>query len=279
MKDKKYKITQEDVGKERLLVNQEPKEGTVSDRPEVFVGQNQIVEKIDILIKKANSSKKSLPHLLFVGELGMGKRTLAHILAQKLNVKITDASGFSIGNAGDLIGILTNLDERSILLINDIDTLSIILKEFLYPALDACQIDFVIDKGPYAKTIKFNLKPFTLIGTTSKPNKVDKNLIKRFYSIYKFGSYSEKDISHIIQNKFKLAAVRLDDEALNYLTEKITSGAARTISLIDRVIKFAEISDIKLITKNMIQECLNTIEDYENDSDQVNIDRSISGDV
>ncbi|HLD82687.1 MAG TPA: AAA family ATPase, partial [Candidatus Omnitrophota bacterium] len=126
-----------------------------------FVGQKDIVENLKVCISAAKQRKEPLEHILLSGPPGLGKTSLAHIIAHEMGSKITATSGPAIERAGDFIGILTNLDKGDILFIDEIHRLSKVVEEFLYPAMENFQIDFVIDKGPYAKTIKFNLKPFT----------------------------------------------------------------------------------------------------------------------
>lgn len=238
------------------------KDNALDALPDIFIGQEKILEKINTLIDKANKSNKPLPHLLFVGEEGAGKETLTKIIAKKLNAKITITYGASIELAGDFIGIVTNLKERDVLLIKDIDGLPIVVKEFLYPAMESCQIDFVIDKGPYAKTIKFNLKPFTLIGTTSNPKKLGDKLINLFYSVYNFSPYVGDNLLQIIQNKAKAKGINIDKETSKYFADKLGLTTKKTL-FIDKVIAFTTISDSKTITKEIIQEFLSTIETSE----------------
>ena len=155
-------------------------EGVLALKSSVFIGQKEILEKVDLLIKKVTASNKPLPHILFVGEDGMGKGTLAAIIARKLNSRVTVGCGGSIERLGDLIGILTILEDKDIFLIKDIDELKKTVAEFLIPALHSLRVEFVIDKGPYARKVIFNLKKFTCIATTSQPNKLKQDN-KTFY--------------------------------------------------------------------------------------------------
>ncbi len=222
---------------------------------EVFVGQDKIVEKIDILVKKAKSSKKPLPHLLFVAESGMGKSTLAYMIARELNVKIINESSATI--LGNLVGVLTNLDERDIVLIDKIDALDAASVRGLRQALDTCEISVVID----AKTYKFNVKPFTLIAATSNPNKLNSDLKNSFFSIYRFGPYSADEITQIIMNKAKICQIEVEGkESLKLIAQKSNGLPSEGVRLFDKVIKFAKLANIKLITNDIIQECLNVSE-------------------
>ncbi|MBI3315997.1 MAG: AAA family ATPase, partial [Candidatus Omnitrophica bacterium] len=133
-----------------------------------FVGQEDVLENLTIALQAAKKRKEPLEHILLSGPPGLGKTTLAHIVAHEMKAKIMATSGPAIERAGDLIGILTNLEEGDILFIDEIHRLSKVVEEFVYPAMEDCKIDFVVDKGPYAKTIKFALKRFTLIGATTR---------------------------------------------------------------------------------------------------------------
>src|SRR3989344_9660255 len=127
--------------------------------------------------------------MLFSGPPGLGKTSLAYIIAHEMEARITVTSGPAIGRAGDLIGILTNLERGDILFIDEIHRLSKVVEEFIYPAMENYKIDFVVDKGPYAKTIKFNLKPFTLIGATTRSGLLASPLRDRFGILYNLDFY------------------------------------------------------------------------------------------
>lgn len=246
--------------------------------PDIFIGQKKILEKINILVEKAKTTNNPLPHMLLVGDEGMGKETLARIIAQQLNSNITISFGDCIEKAGDIIGILTNLNERDIFLIKDIEKLNKIVKDFLYPALHSYQIDFVIDKGPYAKQVKFNLKQFTLISTTSQLDKLDTNLARTFFSIYRFAPYSTEEISQLILNKSRLLNVVCDEESIKYISQKANGVPAEAVSLFNKVVKYAELSGVKLITNEVIQECL-VLSESEYEADKKDIGRNIPGEV
>ena len=145
-----------------------------------FIGQKDLIESLKVSIQAAKHRKEPVEHILFSGPPGLGKTTLANIVAHEMGARITITSGPAIDRAGDLIGILTNLEAGDVLFIDEIHRLSKTVEEFLYPAMESFKIDFIVDKGPYAKTINFNLKPFTLIGATTRSGLLASPLRDRF---------------------------------------------------------------------------------------------------
>ncbi|NQT22605.1 MAG: Holliday junction branch migration DNA helicase RuvB, partial [Candidatus Omnitrophica bacterium] len=178
-----------------------------------FVGQKEIVKNLIISMQAAKERKEPLEHILLSGPPGLGKTTLANIVAAEMGGKIVSTSGPAIERAGDLIGILTNLSHGDILFIDEIHRLSKVVEEFIYPAMENYQIDFVIDKGPYAKTIKFNLKHFTLVGATTRAGLLTAPLRGRFGIFCHLDFYSPEDLVKIILRSAKLLNVRLVDGA------------------------------------------------------------------
>ena len=145
-----------------------------------FIGQEQVISSLKISIEAAQRRSEPLEHLLLSGPPGLGKTSLAYCIAHQMGAKFTATSGPAIERAGDLVGILTNLEKGDVLFIDEIHRLSRVIEEFLYPAMENFQIDFIIDKGPYAKSVKFNLKPFTLIGATTRKGQLSAPLRGRF---------------------------------------------------------------------------------------------------
>ena len=257
MKDQKYKLTQEDVGKERLLVNQETEEDVVlniSLRPtklSEFVGQAEAIDNLKISIEAAKKRNESLEHLLFSGPPGLGKTSLAHIIAHEMGTKITATSGPAIERAGDLIGILTNLEAGDVLFIDEIHRLSKVVEEFLYPAMENYQIDFVIDKGPYAKTIKFNLKKFTLIGATTRSGLLTAPLRGRFGLLHHLDFYSPEDLVKIVKRSAKILNIIMDDKAALEIAGR-SRGTPRVVNrLLRRVRDYAEVKADGKLTEDI----------------------------
>ncbi|MFA5088414.1 MAG: Holliday junction branch migration DNA helicase RuvB [Candidatus Omnitrophota bacterium] len=203
----------------KLILNQETEEDQVvslSLRPtriEDFIGQKDLMESLRVSIQAAKQRGEPLEHMLFSGPPGLGKTSLAYIVSHEMGARITITSGPAIDRAGDLIGILTNLEQSDVLFIDEIHRLSKVVEEFLYPAMENFKIDFIVDKGPYAKTINFNLKPFTLIGATTRSGLLASPLRDRFGIFHHLDFYAAEDLRQIILSSSRKLNVLIDDDA------------------------------------------------------------------
>lgn len=255
-------LEQPQEAREVLLTQQETDEDRVlnlSLRPqtlEEFVGQRDLVENLRVAIQAAKQRREPLEHLLLSGPQGLGKTTLAYILAHEMGTKITATSGPAIERAGDLIGILTNLGEGDILFVDEIHRLSKVVEEFLYPAMEQFQIDFVIDKGPYAKTIKFNLKRFTLIGATTRSGLLTSPLRARFGLAYHLNFYEAEDLVRILGRSAGLLSIPLDRAAAEGIARR-SRGTPRVANrLLRRVRDYAQVKGDGRVTLDVTQAAL-----------------------
>ena len=206
-----------------------------------FIGQDQVKENLRVAIQATKRREEPLEHLLFAGPPGLGKTSLAHLIANEMDAKITATSGPAIERAGDLIGILTNLGAGDILFIDEIHRLSKVVEEFLYPALENFEIDFIIDKGPYAKTIKFHLKRFTLIGATTRSGLLSNPLRSRFGMVYHLEFYKPEELVGVIQRSATILGVTLESMVARVIAERARGTPRIANRLLRRVRDYAQV--------------------------------------
>jgi Holliday junction DNA helicase RuvB len=224
-----------------------------------FVGHKEIVDNLKISIQAAKQRKEPLEHVLLSGPPGLGKTSLAHIIAHEMNTKITATSGPAIERAGDLIGILTNLENLDILFIDEIHRLSKVVEEFLYPAMESFQIDFIIDKGPYAKTIKFNLKPFTLVGATTRTGLLAAPLRGRFGIFYNLDFYKVEDLSRIIKHSAKILGMDIEEDAAFEIGRRARGTPRIANRLLRRIRDYAQVAKIDTVNARIAAKTLDEL--------------------
>ncbi len=234
----------------------------ISLRPKMlseFVGHKEIVDNLKISIQAAKQRKEPLEHVLLSGPPGLGKTSLSHIIAHEMGSKITATSGPAIAKAGDLIGILTNLENGDVLFIDEIHRLSKVVEEFLYPAMENFQIDFVIDKGQFARTVKFTLKPFTLVGATTRSGLLSSPLRSRFGIFQNLDFYKIEDLSRIILNSAKALVFDIDHAASEEIARRSRGTPRIANRLLRRVRDYAQVLKIKSVDAATASKTLNDL--------------------
>ncbi|WP_417885211.1 Holliday junction branch migration DNA helicase RuvB [Zunongwangia sp.] len=208
---------------------------------EDFTGQEQVLDNLMIFVKAANLRGEALDHTLLHGPPGLGKTTLAHILANELQVGLKVTSGPVLDKPGDLAGLLTNLEERDILFIDEIHRLSPIVEEYLYSAMEDYRIDIMIESGPNARTVQLNLNPFTLIGATTRSGLLTAPMRARFGISSRLQYYSTELLSDIVQRSAKILNVAISMEAAIEIAGRSRGTPRIANALLRRVRDFAQI--------------------------------------
>ncbi|MFH1664773.1 MAG: Holliday junction branch migration DNA helicase RuvB [Candidatus Omnitrophota bacterium] len=214
-----------------------------------FIGQENVVNSLEIALQASDKRNEPLEHMLFAGPPGLGKTSLAYIIANEKGAKITATSGPAIERAGDLIGILTSLSEGDILFIDEIHRLSKVVEEFIYPGMENFQIDFLVDKGPYAKTIKFNLNRFTLIGATTRSGLLSAPLRDRFGMFFHLEFYEPDRLEIIIKRSARLLGIPIDDGGAAEIARRARGTPRIANRLLRRVRDWAEVKADGRITR------------------------------
>ncbi len=206
-----------------------------------FTGQAQALENLQIFVKAANLREEALDHTLFHGPPGLGKTTLAHILANELNAGIKVTSGPVLDKPGDLAGLLTNLEERDVLFIDEIHRLSPIVEEYLYSAMEDYKIDIMIESGPNARTVQIHLNPFTLVGATTRSGMLTAPMRARFGISARLQYYNTELLTDIIQRSAKILDVAIGMEAAIEIASRSRGTPRIANALLRRVRDFAQI--------------------------------------
>ena len=215
---------------------------------EDFTGQDQALENLKVFVEAANKRGEALDHTLFHGPPGLGKTTLAHILANELKVGIKVTSGPVLDKPGDLAGLLTNLDERDVLFIDEIHRLSPVVEEYLYSAMEDYKIDIMIESGPNARTVQINLEPFTLIGATTRTGLLTAPMRARFGISTRLQYYTKELLTTIIQRSAQILKVPIAMQAAIEIAGRSRGTPRIANALLRRVRDFAQIKGNGKIT-------------------------------
>ena len=221
-----------------------------------YVGQSTVVENLKIAIDAARRRGEPLEHILFYGPPGLGKTTLAALIARDLSRSLRPTSGPTLEKPKDLVGILTSLEEGDILFIDEIHRLGRVVEEFLYPAMEDYQIDFVVDRGAYAKTIKLPLKRFTLVGATTRAGMLSAPLRERFGIMHHLDYYSVDELKRIVLRSAGVLNVPIDEEGAQMIAARSRGTPRIANRLLRRVRDYAEVRADGHITKAVADEGL-----------------------
>jgi len=244
-------------------VSEDEKKVEQSIRPKTFnefTGQSKITDNLKVFIGAAKKRNEGLDHVLLTGPPGLGKTTLAHIIANELGVKIKVSSGPVLEKPGDLAGILTNLEEKSVLFIDEIHRLSPVVEEYLYSAMEDYKLDIMIDSGPNARTVQIKLPKYTLIGATTRAGLLTAPLRDRFGIKSRLDYYESDLIKKIIDRSAKLLEIKIDEDACIELAKRSRGTPRIANRLLRRTRDFADYENKNRIDSEIAKKALNALE-------------------
>jgi Holliday junction DNA helicase RuvB len=224
-----------------------------------YIGQPAVREQMAIFIQAARARSEALDHVLIFGPPGLGKTTLANIIAQEMGVGFKQTSGPVLEKAGDLAALLTNLQPNDVLFIDEIHRLSPMIEEVLYPALEDYQLDIMIGEGPAARSIKLDLPPFTLIGATTRAGLLTSPLRDRFGIVQRLEFYNAQDLASIVQRSARILGVNIDAAGAHEIARRSRGTPRIANRLLRRVRDFAEVKNNGVVTQEYADKALNML--------------------
>ena len=234
-----------------------------------FTGQAKVKERIEIAVQAAQQRKESLDHVLLSGPPGLGKTTLAHIIATAMSSNLKATSGPTIEKAGDLAGLLTNLEEGDVLFIDEIHRLQKTIEEYLYPAMEDFKLDIIIDQGPNARSVRLNLPRFTLIGATTRSGLLTAPLLTRFPIRERLDYYDAEQLRKIVIRSAHLLKIQIDEHGAKQIARRSRGTPRIANNLLRRVRDYAQVRADGHITSDIADRALAMLEIDENGLDEM----------
>ena len=256
-----------EITEDNDLISRDPIEGEESIdrmlRPQYlseYVGQEAVKQQMDIFIEAAKKRQESLDHVLIFGPPGLGKTTLAHVIANELGVNLKHTSGPAIEKPGDLAAILTNLEERDVLFVDEIHRLSSVVEEILYPALEDYQLDLVIGEGPSARSIRLDLTSFTMIGATTRAGLLTSPLRDRFGISQRLEFYNTDELTQIVKRSAGILEVPIDQNGAHEIATRARGTPRIANRLLRRARDYSEVKAEGKIDKKVVKKAMDLME-------------------
>jgi Holliday junction DNA helicase RuvB len=249
-------LTTAKVGLEEMAIDLSLRPHSLAE----FVGQERLKKILGMSIEAARKRGEVLDHVLFSGPPGLGKTSLAHIIARELQVNVRTTSGPAIERAGDLAAIVADLEKGDVLFIDEIHRLARVVEEILYPAMEDFELNIVVGKGPVARTMKLAVKPFTLVGATTRSGLLSHPLRDRFGQHFHLEFYTKEDLAEIVRRSARLLKVRLDDEGGDEIAARSRGTPRIANRLLRRVRDFAQVNEEPVITRQVALGALELLE-------------------